>query len=126
MNVLMMGLVRPSRANLATRMAEKAEAGIPNALSNICTVKGATLVPAAVEVERKALMEWSLFGRSGLFRKSKSADLIQLAERSEEEVRPQQPEIPALQRAHLPSEEVAEQITNPIKSEEGAPVSIAT
>ena len=53
MNVLMMGLVRPSRANLATRMAEKAEAGIPNALSNICTVKGATLVPAAVEVSGK-------------------------------------------------------------------------
>ena len=50
MNVLMMGLVRPSRANLATRMAEKAEAGIPNALSNICTVKGATLVPATAEV----------------------------------------------------------------------------
>ena len=56
MNVLMMGLVRPSRANLATRMAEKAEAGIPNALSNICTVKGATLVPAAVKVERKEIV----------------------------------------------------------------------
>ena len=57
MNVLMMGLVRPSRANLATRMAEKAEAGIPNALSNICTVKGATLVPAAVEVTIKPFQQ---------------------------------------------------------------------
>ena len=60
MKVLMMGLVRPSRANLATRMAEKAEAGIPNALSNICTVKGATLVPATAQVERGALVRMKL------------------------------------------------------------------
>ena len=35
MNVLIMGLVMPSRVNLAINMAVKADAGIPNALSNI-------------------------------------------------------------------------------------------
>ena len=35
MNVLITGLVMPSRVNLAIRMAVKTDAGIPNALSNI-------------------------------------------------------------------------------------------
>ena len=56
-NVLMMGLVRPSRTNLVMRMAEKAEAEIPKALSNICTVKVSMLLLAAVKVER-AVVGW--------------------------------------------------------------------
>ena len=49
MNVLIKGLEMPSRVNLAISMAVNKDAGIPNALSNIWTVKGATLVPAVVE-----------------------------------------------------------------------------
>ena len=51
MNVLIKGLVTPSSVNLAMSMAVKTDAGIPNALSNIWTVKGATLVPAGTTNE---------------------------------------------------------------------------